>query len=554
MEAERSERIPSTKPLREKPEFPDSRSSMNEQLAKLWLPACLVCLLAPLPARAVVVPTAFSTIEGPSNSGAPFNCAASGVAGSMRYQQAYSGSELSAGVITAIRFRLDRDYGMPFGPTTIPGVMIMMSSLDVPPDSLDPSFASNLGADATTVFFGDLTLSSTATGVASRPFDVVVPFSTRFPFDPAGGHNLLLDVTIPNCEWTTQLDAVKKTGDSIARQWVHDSSSTPPPTAQFADSGGLVTDLVILPCGNGALDPGEECDDGNLTNGDCCSSLCQYEPSGSPCRGDGGGCTLDLCDAAGICTHHTLNAGMECRPAVGMCDVSEHCDGISTVCPMDAKQPDGTPCEDGTVCTRIDTCQAGICTGADPLDCNDEKECTQDSCDARVGCVNSGIPRLSCDRPERSALVLTKHPANDRKDELTWRWLSGGTVNLEDLGRPTDTTNYTLCLYSGSNWASVPMPAGQQWRAVATRGYKFANTAGSLEGIRRAFLQSGAPGRAEASVRRRGTGLPRDLTPPLLLPVVVQLVNDTNSVCFETAYDAPEVSRNNTKQFKAESR
>lgn len=30
-------------------------------------------------------------------------------------------------------------------------------------------------------------------------------------------------------------------------------------------------------CGNGSLDPGEECDDGNLSSGDCCSALCQTE-------------------------------------------------------------------------------------------------------------------------------------------------------------------------------------------------------------------------------------------------------------------------------------
>ena len=30
-------------------------------------------------------------------------------------------------------------------------------------------------------------------------------------------------------------------------------------------------------CGNGVLDKFEQCDDGNLTNGDGCSSLCQME-------------------------------------------------------------------------------------------------------------------------------------------------------------------------------------------------------------------------------------------------------------------------------------
>jgi cysteine-rich repeat protein len=35
-------------------------------------------------------------------------------------------------------------------------------------------------------------------------------------------------------------------------------------------------------CGDGRLDPGEECDDGNTASGDCCSSVCQIEDS-SPC-------------------------------------------------------------------------------------------------------------------------------------------------------------------------------------------------------------------------------------------------------------------------------
>lgn len=34
-------------------------------------------------------------------------------------------------------------------------------------------------------------------------------------------------------------------------------------------------------CGNGVLEPGEDCDDGNLADGDCCSSLCTYEPDES---------------------------------------------------------------------------------------------------------------------------------------------------------------------------------------------------------------------------------------------------------------------------------
>lgn len=54
-------------------------------------------------------------------------------------------------------------------------------------------------------------------------------------------------------------------------------------------------------CGDGVLQAGETCDDGNADDGDCCSSTCQYETAGSPCE-DGVVCTaLDTCDGLGAC-------------------------------------------------------------------------------------------------------------------------------------------------------------------------------------------------------------------------------------------------------------
>jgi cysteine-rich repeat protein len=56
-------------------------------------------------------------------------------------------------------------------------------------------------------------------------------------------------------------------------------------------------------CGNFLIQPGESCDDGNTTSGDCCSSTCSVEPPGSSCGGDGDLCTPGLCDGAGFCLH-----------------------------------------------------------------------------------------------------------------------------------------------------------------------------------------------------------------------------------------------------------
>jgi cysteine-rich repeat protein len=64
-------------------------------------------------------------------------------------------------------------------------------------------------------------------------------------------------------------------------------------------------------CGNGTLEPGETCDDGNQTNGDGCSSTCAIEPCMPPCA-DQIACTADVCQfdsatAAFLCVHNPIN-------------------------------------------------------------------------------------------------------------------------------------------------------------------------------------------------------------------------------------------------------
>jgi cysteine-rich repeat protein len=54
-------------------------------------------------------------------------------------------------------------------------------------------------------------------------------------------------------------------------------------------------------CGDGVVDSGEQCDDGNTTAGGCCSPTCQFEASGGLCD-DGNPCTTgDTCQA-GACS------------------------------------------------------------------------------------------------------------------------------------------------------------------------------------------------------------------------------------------------------------
>jgi cysteine-rich repeat protein len=79
-----------------------------------------------------------------------------------------------------------------------------------------------------------------------------------------------------------------------------------------------------LLCGNGSVDPGEQCDDGNRSDGDCCSAHCLFEPAGAACS-DGEICTaLDQCDGAGACTPGACRVGVPCNIFCGMsCQVVE---------------------------------------------------------------------------------------------------------------------------------------------------------------------------------------------------------------------------------------
>ncbi len=44
--------------------------------------------------------------------------------------------------------------------------------------------------------------------------------------------------------------------------------------------GGGAGGQIAFTCGNGETDPGEDCDDGNVSDGDGCSAVCAFEPTG----------------------------------------------------------------------------------------------------------------------------------------------------------------------------------------------------------------------------------------------------------------------------------
>ena len=194
-------------------------------------------------------------------------------------------------------------------------------------------------------------------------------------------------------------------------------------------------------CVEGVCDAGEPlvCNDGNVCTDDACvGGQCKFTANEADCS-DGNACTLgdhcadgacvyDMpksCDDENVCTTDGCDPAEGCfnTPNQNLCDdmnactSGDHCadgqcvpEGVVTcndgnICTTDACDEDGgcvfTPndneCTDNDICTTDDTCSDGACLPGPPMNCNDEVECTIDSCVPSLGCQHLALDALCND-------------------------------------------------------------------------------------------------------------------------------------------------------------
>ncbi|NUN13438.1 MAG: hypothetical protein HUU55_07365 [Myxococcales bacterium] len=130
-------------------------------------------------------------------------------------------------------------------------------------------------------------------------------------------------------------------------------------------------------CGGGTL---VDCNDNNICTTETCDSAlgCQYSPNDGLACDDGNECTSgDVCTDGGCAGSGgpDCNDGNPCT--TDSCTLSDGCTNL----------PINGPCDDGNLCTSGDICAAGICSPGVAVQCDDDNDCTTDTCDPAIGCV-----------------------------------------------------------------------------------------------------------------------------------------------------------------------
>jgi cysteine-rich repeat protein len=358
---------------------------------------------------------------------------------------------------------------------------------------------------------------------------------------------------------------------------------------------GVCVGLAPGVCGNGVIEPGETCDDGNVADGDCCAANCVAEV-GLACTDDSDACTTDACSETGVCAHTPPGTCTPCQAATtvpaaggmfmgttsGASTVTSTCGGAGPEAVFNWT-PTGSGVADLDACaSNFNTVlhvHTGACEGGPQLTCNDDDgTCGPRSrltfavapgttyyvfVDGYGGAqgdfglsVNllptptcSASPLVGCKVPasKKSSFQL-KDNGDDTKDQLAWKWGNGALTTMADLGSPTTTDFYQLCVYDtgGLKTSAVVTPggsctAGKPCWTMKPASFAYKNKSRTPEGIEKLDLKSNpVPGKAKLQMKGKGTLLAMPSLSGLVPPLRVQLVR-TGGTCWEGVYSAPTV-------------
>jgi cysteine-rich repeat protein len=239
------------------------------------------------------------------------------------------------------------------------------------------------------------------------------------------------------------------------------------------------------------------------------------------------------------------------------------CDPLTGACSNPAKT-DGTSCTDGDVCTGGDVCTAGVCVSGGSVcgngtvesgcgeQCDDGNTVSGDDCSSTCQIEKVGgcwlTARTDCRAPiaSQKAQLKIKNAGDNAKDQLQWKWAKGAATTLADLGAPLATTDYAVCIYDGGTLVSSSrIPAGGDcsgkpcWKEIG-RGFQYKSKTLAPDGVQQLKIQSGASGKAQIQMKAKGVLVETPAFGPSTGgPVVVQLIQSSSAVCWQSVFHAP---------------
>ncbi|RMD84325.1 MAG: DUF4215 domain-containing protein [Candidatus Dadabacteria bacterium] len=259
-------------------------------------------------------------------------------------------------------------------------------------------------------------------------------------------------------------------------------------------------------CGNGIVDPGELCDDGNLVSGDGCDANCT--PTG--------------------CGNGIVTAGEQCddgNQAGGDC------------CAPDCTfEPAGSACDDGLPCTRGDACDGG-------------GTCTAEIRPAE-SCLVPSVPHGS--------RIRLRRPPSAAKRRLVWRWAKGPALEGAAFGDPTEGTDYTLCVYASESGlyrllVASTVTAGSGWSAWPGKpgGFRYRDRGGTKGGTVRVDLRPGPAGKGRVVWKAKGPRLSVGELPVAASGQVVTELDGAEGGCLAASFSV--LKRNEAGKLMAAS-
>jgi hypothetical protein len=120
------------------------------------------------------------------------------------------------------------------------------------------------------------------------------------------------------------------------------------------------------------------CDDGNECTDNGCDPAtgCEYTDNTIGCN-DGNACTENDVCGGGSCSGTPMVCDDDNECTDNGCDPLTGCEYTNNT----------AGCQDGDACTEGDICDSGNCVSGSPVVCDDQSNCTSESCDSEIGCV-----------------------------------------------------------------------------------------------------------------------------------------------------------------------